>query len=349
MLKSNIFIFLKKKMKILLINEWYSPSLQNLIYYFTAALGPAKFNWTGKRWYRKDFLPLHELEESSLISEPIALTKLQNQEYDFVIFSDSSTYVFLSSHFIKTKKIFLDFTDSSVIPMLYWSNADIYFKTQLLKEKTIIYDNSFDNNQIEIEDYENNNLYPLCLMTSYKSQTNIQSYLLDKIHDVFFVGSAWPTDRTNIMSIIKSNKEINFYGGLYNRKDLEFNNIIPDILKSRQLDTFTHKRKIIDSKICLNIRGNGCNCFRQFEILNLGSLLLTQENNCFFAHKEPLDRKHCVYFRQDGSNIIDLILYYIKNPNEIIEISKQGQQFYNDNFHPNAVTQYILQIIERYI
>ena len=94
-------------MKILLLNEWYSPSLQNLIYYFTAMLGSNQFNWTGKRWYRKDFIPLNEIEESSLIREPIALTKLQNQEYDFVIYSDSSTHVFLSSHFSKTIRVFL--------------------------------------------------------------------------------------------------------------------------------------------------------------------------------------------------------------------------------------------------
>jgi len=93
-------------MKILLLNEWYSPSLQNLIYYFASILGPSQFNWTGKRWYRKDFIPFNEIEESSLVKEPIALTKLQNQEYDFVIFSDSSTHVFLSSHFSKTKRVF---------------------------------------------------------------------------------------------------------------------------------------------------------------------------------------------------------------------------------------------------
>lgn len=339
-------------MKILLLNEWYSPSLQNLIYYFTAILGPNQFNWTGKRWYRKDFLPLNELEKSSLVKEPIALTKLQNQEYDFVIFSDSSTYVFLSSHFSKTKKVFLDFTDNQVIPNLYWNNSDIYFKAQLHKEKTIVCDNSFQKEECEIIDYEKENLYPIGLMTSYKNilePNNHQQHMISKVHGVFFTGSAWPQDRTKIISMIKSHKEIDFYGGLYNRKDLQFNNVIPDSLKFRQLDSYTHRRKILDSKICLNIRGNGKNCFRQFEVLNSGSFLFTQKHDCWFAQKEPVDKKHCIYFSGDGSDIIDLISYYINNPREIIEISESGHKFYKENLCPNVVTQYILDVLEKKI
>lgn len=340
-------------MKILLINEWYNIVTQNLIFYLASILGPSQFQWTGKRWYRKDYLPFHELEELSLLSEPDAFTKLQNGEYDFVLYSEGTTSLYLSSHLKQknTKRVVLDCSDSDIIPRYYWENADIYFKSQLSK-KGIFIQNKSDNKPIKINKATSpkySHLYPLPLTPSFKvSSTKIFDDVSTKNHDVFFAGSAWPQDRAKLISIVQSCPEINFFGGLHNRGDLEFNCVVPDSLKFKRMNFADYFYSVRSSKINLNIIGNGKNCFRQYEIMCLGGTLLTQKHNNYWGHIEPENEKHCIFYKEDGSDLIDIIKYYLKYEEKAKQIAKNGQDFFNKNYHPNILAQRIINILSKH-
>jgi len=336
-------------MKTLLLNEWYNPVLQNMIYYFASFLGPNQFHWTGKRFYNRFFLPFHELEEASHIDTPVALTNLQNGFYDNVIYPDQSTYIYLSSQLVskKTRRIMVDSSDSNLIPRWYLENSELYFKSQL-KKTDLITQNKSDLNPRNISDEERKKIFPFSLTPSFKilNYSLIERMNTRKNFDVFFNGSAWPQRRVSLVSQIKEHPEINFFGGLYNRNDLKFNNVIPDSLRFKQISYEDFMMSISSSKIGLNIEGNGKNCFRQFEILEAGEFLLTQKHENFFGIKEPVDKKHCVFFKEDGSDLIELIKYYLEHEQEREEIAKSGKRFFEDNCHPKVLTKYILDTME---
>ncbi len=337
-------------MKVLALNEWYNPVLQNLIYYFASFLGPNDFNWTGKRYYNKYFLPIHELEESSHLDPPAALTNLQNGHYDYVIYSDQTTYLYLSNHLIKkgTKRVMIDAYDWNIIPRWILENSEIYFKAQLKKDSNWIVKNKKDLKPKEINEGVKKNIFPFSLTPSFKVLNSSFSEKRNTVKnfDVFFSGSAWPQKRISLVSKIKSHPEINFFGGLYNRSDLKFNNVIPDSLRFSNMSHENFMMALSSSKINLNIEGNGKNCFRQFEILNLGEFLLTQEYENFFGIKEPVNKKHCVFFKEDGSDLIELIKYYLEHEDEREEIAKNGKKFFEENCHPRALVKYMLDIMD---
>ncbi|MFW5794542.1 MAG: glycosyltransferase family protein [Bacillota bacterium] len=330
-------------MKILLINEWYNPVVQNMISYFTQKIG-SDFEWTGKRWYRKDFLPMDHYEESSLIPEPVALDKLQQEYYDYVIYSDASLMIYLSSHFKKTKRILIDSMDSFVIPEVYLKNCEFYFKSQYQSQ-----DNKFfikqQSGEIKLE--SSSKIHPFCLTPSFKV-SQVESLKLDypKEHDVFFNGSAHPQERVKIINTIKKNKDIDFIGGLYNRHDLKFNNVVPSSIKYEKMNMSSYIFHCKKSKINLNMIGNGFNCFRQFEILCLSGFLLTPKTPNKFAFIEPEDRKHCVFY-DSPRQAVEMIKFYLKNEDSRKNISTQGNIYYNKYLHPSKIVDKILLTITK--
>ena len=330
-------------MKVLLVNEFYNTLVQNLIYYFAKLLG-SNFSWTGKDRYRKDFLPFKDLEQKSYIREPQALDLLNHGKYDVVIFSDGTKCLYLTNE-SNTKRIIIDALDVDFIPKLYLKYSDIYFKCQLPKNEIVV--KNLQDKDYNIQRYssyqELNKVYPLSLTTSYKiGDTTISDPF--KNCDVFFNGSGWPQDRLNFIDMIKSCPEINFFGGLFNRNDLNFNCVIPDSLVCKKMNYADHQYAIQSSKICLNIRGNGCNCFRQFEIMHLGSFLLTQSHHCFWGYKEPVDGEHLVVFNDE--TLVDTIKYYLQNSEERKRIAHNGKKFFEQHYHPQILAQYIINTID---
>lgn len=319
-------------MKILLLNEHQGIASQNLIHSFSEKL--KTFHWTGKKFYRLDFLPRTKEEESSYKHESEALTLLQDGYYDFVIYSEGSSYIYLSSH-LKTKKVFLDSSDLSRIPRSYWENSDLYFKAQLPKKDIVVKNNNEEG--YLVDSYLYDKLYPFCLGTSFKF--NVNSYNNNNCnYDLFFLGSAWPRKRVEIISQIKNHPEINFFGGLFNRSDLEFNCVFPDSLACKKMSPEDHLYAMLSSKMCLNIEGNGKNCFRQYEILNLRKCLVTQRHDHFWGFEEPVDKVHCLFYDND-------IIEVIKNYDE--KIAENGFRFYQDYCTPDKITENLLKIFEK--
>ena len=321
-------------MRLLLVNEWYNPVFQNLIHFFAAALGD-NFSWTGKRWYRKDFLPFSPEEQKTLRPEPEALSDLQKGKYSHVIFSDGTTLLYLSSQ-LKAKRVVVDSLDYASIPRFYYENADFYFKAQYPKDGKILVKNTGEDG------YEASGIHRFSLTPSYKVLNLKTAPSFDRPIDVFFNGSAWPQDRIQLVSKIKSRKSIKFSGGLYNRADLPFNNVVPKELHCGQLGLQKYLASVLGSKVCLNLRGNGENCYRQFEVLHLGSLLLTQETNNHFCHVEA--PKDC--FGTFDGNILEKAQYYLDHEEERVRIAENGRKFFEEHLHPRKLVQYILETIE---
>jgi hypothetical protein len=321
-------------MRLLLVNEWYNPVLQNLIHFFATTLGE-NFSWTGKRWYRKDFLPFTPEEQKSLLPEPEALTQLQNSEFSHVIFSDGSTLLYLSSK-LKAKRILIDSLDYASVPRYYYENADFYFKAQYPKTPITV------KNSGEKEGFEAEGAHRFSLTPSYKTLAVKNAHSFSQNTDVFFNGSAWPQDRIKLTSAVKAQKELKFSGGLYNREDLPFNNVFPKELFCPRLGLKDYLKQILGSKICLNFKGNGDNCFRQFEILHLGGFLLTQKTESHFCH---VDTPGIVYF--DGErDLVEKIRYYLGHDEERAQMALNGRKFFEEYLSPQKLTEYILEVVQ---
>jgi hypothetical protein len=342
-------------MKLLLVNEYHNIVTQSLIYYLSELLGPENFNWTGKKNYRLDFLPLKSIEQKSLRSEPKALTDLQSGKYDFVIFSEGTTHLFTSSHLplIGTKRVVLDCNDSSFLPRFYWENSEIYFKAQMSKYDIYIRNSSDEpENFYKLDDeFRGNKIFPFSLVPSFKVSNfpTTGRNTGQKNYDVYFCGSAWPRSRVKMINMIKSHPEINFFGGLFNRDDLNFNCVFPDNLRFNKISTEDNIYATYSSKISINMEGNGKNCFRQFEILYLNCPLLTQKHDHYWGIKDPVDKKHCIFFEEDGSDLINKIRYYLNNEEELSEISENGHEFFNQYYHPKALSEYLISILEKFM
>lgn len=336
-------------MKVLLINDWYNQTLQNLIYFFAKRL-KNNFNWTGKRWYINSFLPLLKEEEESYLDEPQALTDLQNNKYDAVIYSDGGVLIYLSSHLDNTVKVIIDTLDQSYIPEIYWKNIDLYFKCQLLKNDYIY----LINKEKVVGSVDvNNNLLPFPLFISHKYNyflnclNNIKNF--EKKYDLFFNGSCYPQKRVDVINKIKENDNINFYGGLYRRLNSELNCDISDNVMFHHVDIFEFIQFIKNSKISLSCWGNGYNCYRHYEILALNECLLLMNSPVYFGEKELVDGYNCIIFDENNKNLIEKILYYLDNENLIDNIKKNAKEFYKQYYQPQKLVDYIIKNIERKI
>jgi len=334
-------------MKLLLVNEYYHIVSQNLIHYLSELL-PNDFHWTGKDKYRVDFLPFTKEEEKTYLPEPFALSNLEEGYYTHVIFGEGTKCLYLTPHLKEkgVKRIIIDSTDTSFLIRKYRQNADYYFKCQLPK-KDILIRNTKDNSYCKASDEELENVFPLSLTPSFK-EANFNHDRIKPIrynYDVFFNGSAWPEHRLKIISQIKEAKEISFFGGLFNRDDLKFNCVVPDELFHRKMNPSDYQYALNSSRIGLNIRGNGENCYRQYEILSLGSFLLTQKTKTCWGHKEPQHDQHALFFDTDTNDIIDIIKSSLADNQKMSTIRERGSKFYRDNLHPRCLAEYILDTI----
>jgi hypothetical protein len=167
--------------------------------------------------------------------------------------------------------------------------------------------------------------------------------------DIYFAGSAWPQKRVQLISALKSYGNINFFGGLYNRDDLEFNCVIPDAIRFKKISQDDHIHSMNTSKICLNIEGNGKNCFRQFEAMFLGRCLLTQKHDNCWGHIDPIDNNHCMLFDDNNIDLINKVNLLLNSDNLIKEISEKGQEFYNSNYHPKELSKHLVNILSNYL
>lgn len=79
------------------------------------------------------------------------------------------------------------------------------------------------------------------------------------------------------------------------------------------------------SRISLSFRGEGFDTLRYWEIPACGSLLIS-ENPAIQIPNNFLNKKHAVFCRNDLSDLLSLIDYYLEHEKEADEIAEEGQK-----------------------
>ena len=338
-------------MRVLVINEYQTPVTQNLIHHMAELLGD-DFRWTGWDSYRADFLPMSPAERGSYVREPDALTDVAAGRYDAVVFSEGSKLVFFSQQLRSAgaMRVMVDASDVPYIPRFYAENSDVYFKCQLRRDASEVRNGNEEQGVVVPGcDYEARGIYPLPLMPAYKlvgDPAPLRGFA--KNFDAFFAGSAWPRDRVAAIGRIKERSEINFFGGLFNRSDLNFNTVVPDGLLMKRISPADHAIAMEMSRVCLSLRGNGENCFRQYEIMAAGSFLLMQRTGAFWGAAEPKDGEHLVYASESLDDVVDKVVHYSKADAERERVAAAGRRFFMEHYHPRVVAADVVEKMRRH-
>lgn len=96
------------------------------------------------------------------------------------------------------------------------------------------------------------------------------------------------------------------------------------------------------SKICIDLPGNGDFCFRLVDYMALGTCIIAHPHSNRFPC-ELEDRKHLVYMKEDMSDLIELIEYYLEHETEAQEIGKNAALYFDNHLSYNALASYYIQ------
>jgi len=125
---------------------------------------------------------------------------------------------------------------------------------------------------------------------------------------------------------------------------------VPEDIKIEKLKYMEHLELQCRSKICLGLAGNveGGFAWRDMEILGMGCCLASFENRCVLPGDYNYFTKKCqITIKDDKSDLIDKINYYLKHDDEREEITRRGLKYYNDWLTPAAMVRNIIDTIWR--
>jgi Glycosyl transferases group 1 len=95
------------------------------------------------------------------------------------------------------------------------------------------------------------------------------------------------------------------------------------------------------SKICIDLPGNGDFCFRLVDYLAVGSCIIGPRHRTTM-HVPMDDRKHIVYTKDDLSDLIPLCKYYLEHKEEREEIQQNAYQYFERYLHREQLAAYYL-------
>lgn len=103
-------------------------------------------------------------------------------------------------------------------------------------------------------------------------------------------------------------------------------------------------REIADSRICIDLPGNGDFCFRLIDYLAIGTCVIALKP-ANILHVPLVDREHIVYMRDDMSDLVDLCAYYLEDDAARERIRRNATQFFDRYLHRTRLAEYYLQRI----
>lgn len=95
------------------------------------------------------------------------------------------------------------------------------------------------------------------------------------------------------------------------------------------------------SKVCIDLPGNGDFCFRLIDYLGIGACVVAARHRTIL-HVPLEDRKHLVYAKEDLSDFVELCQYYLQHDDERNQIVQNSREFFDRYLHPDQLGAYYL-------
>jgi len=167
-------------------------------------------------------------------------------------------------------------------------------------------------------------------------------------YDVFFNCGGYGEKakmRDKVITLLKSNRRINFYGGFI--KDPYLRNLYPENI-NKNFGYTEYLKNLASSKITIKTSGHlDCLAWKLSEQLALGKLIISEK----LVNQLPVDledKKNIVFMKTDLSDLEDLVTYYLENEREKRKIEKNARIYFDEYMHPRKIVEHYLKVIQTY-
>jgi hypothetical protein len=138
-------------------------------------------------------------------------------------------------------------------------------------------------------------------------------------------GTQFATDvRAKAIQMLQEQRRVQFFGG---HRKVHFTKFLKEIAQSR---------------VCLDLPGNGPFCFRFINYLAVGACVISPPQATTLP--APLiDRKHVVYTKPDMSDLVDLCEHYVNDTRARETIVSNARQYYRQHLYWRSLSDYYLR------
>lgn len=100
-------------------------------------------------------------------------------------------------------------------------------------------------------------------------------------------------------------------------------------------------REAAESKICIDLPGNGDFCFRLIDYLAVGACIVGPRHGCLL-HKPLEDGVHLAYCEPDLSNLVELCEHYLAQPEKRERMRVESREYFDRYLRPEQLAAYYL-------
>lgn len=216
-------------------------------------------------------------------------------------------------------------------------------------KKKVIFDISDNPAVSNLNSIDNSLLY-------FKMQYHKKGYNNNKVvHGQFIPGSIelyWYLSSLRKLNL--RNKKFDVYGRFGPDFAQEIRGKAINLLQAQTKFVYTgelktirysrYLREVAQSKICIDLPGNGPFCFRLIEYLAIGSCIIGPPHETLLS--PPLeDGVHIKYCKCDLSDLVELCEYYLKNDSERLKLVNNSRLYFDTYLRKDKLVQYYLNNI----
>jgi hypothetical protein len=221
----------------------------------------------------------------------------------------------------KLQTIAIDYSDASTIEIECLHKVSLYFKMQYARDG-----------------YEWNWIVPGGFVPADASLYRHLSYLRQLrdrqvfTHDVYgrFGRHLGTAIRTRAVEVLVQQQKFHYEGGL---KKVRYQRSLQEVAQS---------------KVCLDLPGNGSFCFRLVDYMAVGACIISYPHQTLLP--SPLiDRQHIVYCQEDFSDLVELCAYYIENETAREQLCQQSRNYFDHYLDRSQLARYYLTTMQQYL
>ena len=108
-----------------------------------------------------------------------------------------------------------------------------------------------------------------------------------------------------------------------------------------------HSASLIEasnSKICIDLPGNGDFCFRLVDYLSMGACVISYPHRTKM-HEPLIHGKNIIYCEPDFSNLVDICQYYLNNDFERGVIQDNAREYFDSYLHRDQISRYYISSV----
>ena len=251
------------------------------------------------------------------------------------------------------------------IPLLseFRRNFDVELKPIPYYENALIFEIQIDDQTypIAIDRFDKTEINEKCISkvaVYFKMQFSSQGYAQENVLPGGFI-PAHSSVYLNLQSLRDLRAQCNFRYDSYGR----FGNRFAKTIRGQAMGKLTNQREFIhqggmgrvryqrslaevaQSKVCVDLPGNGPLCFRLIDYFAVGSCIVAYPHQANFP--VPLvPGKHIVYCKEDLSDLIELCHYYATHDDERETIASNARTYFDEHLcRPRLASYYINSIL----